>query len=90
MFLMCVLTVFSDNVKISEISLTVNPDAYNDKISTSRRVKRLIKTSFMFLSYMKMISEDPEIIEIMKKNMANNKNNEAMGKLYDIAMDCLK
>ena len=48
------------------------------------------RTSFMFLSYMKMISEDPDIIEIMKKNMASNTNNEAMSKLYDIAMNCLK
>ncbi len=48
------------------------------------------RTSFMFLSYMKMISDDPEIVEIMKKNMASNTNNKAMSKLYDIAMDCLK
>ena len=48
------------------------------------------RTSFTFISYLKMISEDFSIIMDMKKNMENNDSNEAMKKLYDIAMEYLK
>ena len=48
------------------------------------------KTSFMFMSYIRTLSENPEMIDIMKDNMKKNDNHEAMAKLYDIAIDCLK
>ena len=51
---------------------------------------RRFRTSYMFNKYMKEISENPNIIEEMKKNMAKNKNDLAMKKLYDIAMGFLK
>ena len=39
---------------------------------------------------MKKISDNPSIIDKMKKNMSKNKNHEAMEKLYKIAMQHLK
>ncbi len=51
---------------------------------------RRFRTSYMFNKYMKQISDNPNIIENMKKNMAKNKNDLAMEKLYKIAMDFLK
>ena len=51
---------------------------------------RRFRTSYMFNKYMKQISDNPNIIENMKKNMAKNKNDLAMEKLYDIAMGFLK
>ena len=48
------------------------------------------RTSFMFNRYMKEISKNPKIIDQMRKNMAKNTNNEAMTKLFDIAMEHLK
>ena len=47
------------------------------------------RTSFMFNLYMKKISNDPSIIDKMKKNMNTNKNHEAMEKLYKIAVQHL-
>jgi hypothetical protein len=35
----------------------------------------------MFNLFMKRISENPSIIDKMRKNMSKNKNNEAMEKL---------
>ena len=35
---------------------------------------------------MKRISENPSIIDKMRKNMSKNKNNEAMEKLYKIVV----
>ena len=40
--------------------------------------------------YMDAISKKPEIIEKMKKNMAKNKNDKAMEKLYKITLEHLK
>ena len=51
---------------------------------------RRFRTSYMFNKYMKEISDNPNIIEEMKKNMAKNKNDLAMEKLYNIAMGFLK
>lgn len=49
-----------------------------------------IRTAFMFNRYMKAISDNPKIIEKMQKNMANNRNDKAMEKLYDIVIEHLK
>ena len=51
---------------------------------------RRFRTAFMFHRYMKEIALHPQIIEEMRKNMEENNNNEAMGKLYKIAIDLLK
>jgi processive 1,2-diacylglycerol beta-glucosyltransferase len=48
------------------------------------------RTAFMFNHYMKKISDNPSIIDKMRKNMNKNKNNEAMEKLYKIALQHLK
>ena len=48
------------------------------------------RTQFMFNLFMKKISENPSIIDQMRKNMSKNKNNEAMEKLYKIAMKHLE
>ena len=47
------------------------------------------RTSFMFYRYMKKISDNPAIIDEMKKNMNKNKNHEAMEKLYKLAIKIL-
>ena len=51
---------------------------------------RRFRTSYMFSKYMEQVSENPNIIEEMKKNMARNKNDLAMEKLYKIVTDLLK
>lgn len=48
------------------------------------------KTPLFFKNYFKKISDNPSIIGEMQENMAKNTNNEAMKKLYEIAMDNLK
>lgn len=51
---------------------------------------RRFRTSYMFAKYLKEIADHPEIISKMQKNMAQNNNNQAMAKLYKIAMEHLK
>ncbi len=51
---------------------------------------RHFKTSYMFNRFMREISNNPNIIEDMKKNMSKNKNDQAMEKLYEIALKYLK
>ncbi|HIS19199.1 MAG TPA: glycosyltransferase [Candidatus Coprovivens excrementavium] len=58
---------------------------YFEKNSYGKR----FRTSFMFYRYMKKISENPSIIDEMKKNMSKNKNHEAMEKLYKLAIKIL-
>ena len=48
------------------------------------------RTQFMFNLFMKRISENPSIIDKMRKNMSKNKNNEAMEKLYKIVVKHLE
>ena len=51
---------------------------------------RMFKTSIGFYKYMKLLSEQPTIIQRMHKNMSKNTNDKAMEKLYKIALDTLK
>lgn len=48
------------------------------------------RTSFMFARYMKKISDNPAIIERMRKNMSNNNSDKAMQELYKIIIKHLK
>lgn len=51
---------------------------------------RHFRTLYMFNKFIKKISDDPSVIEKMKQNMAKNKNDKAMEKLYDIAVKIMK
>lgn len=72
------------------INCSGGQEVANYKYFVKNGYGRRFRTSFMFNKYMKEISDNPRIIEDMKKNMAKNKNNEAMEKLYKIAMQHLK
>lgn len=48
------------------------------------------RTQLGFTSYMKKISNNPNVINEMKKNMDKNNNDKAMEKLYKIALEHLK
>lgn len=72
------------------INCSGGQEVANYKYFVKNGYGRRFRTSFMFNRYMKEISDNPKIIENMKKNMAKNKNNEAMEKLYKIAMQHLK
>ena len=48
------------------------------------------RTQFTFNLFMRKISKDPSIIDKMRRNMSKNKNNEAMEKLYKIAVKHLE
>lgn len=72
------------------INCSGGQEVANYKYFVKNGYGRRFRTSFMFNKYMKEISDNPQIIEDMKKNMAKNKNNEAMEKLYKIAMQHLK
>lgn len=48
------------------------------------------RTAFMFARYMRMISDNPAIVERMQKNMAKNKSDKAMHELYKIIQKELK
>lgn len=62
----------------------------NYKYFTKNGYGRHFKTSYMFNKFMRQISANPKIIDDMKKNMSKNKNDQAMEKLYKIAIKCLK
>ena len=51
---------------------------------------RRFRTSYMFAKCLKEIADHPEIISKMQKNMAQNNNDQAMAKLYKIAMEHLE
>ncbi len=72
------------------INCSGGQEVANYKYFVKNGYGRRFRTSYMFNKYMKEISNNPKIIEDMKKNMAKNKNNEAMEKLYKIAMQHLK
>lgn len=48
------------------------------------------RTAFMFARYMRMISDNPAIVERMQKNMSKNKSDKAMHELYKIIQKELK
>lgn len=48
------------------------------------------KTAYFFNRYMKQVSANPKMITKLQNQMASNTNNEAMKKLYKLAMDILK
>ena len=50
---------------------------------------RMFRTSLGFYKYLKFISDNPEVIDRMKKNMAKNDNDKAMEKLYKLTKKIL-
>ena len=50
----------------------------------------MFKTTIGFYKYMKYISDCPEVINRMEKNMAKNTNDKAMEKLYKLTTRILK
>lgn len=71
------------------INCSGGQEVANYKYFVKNGYGRRFRTAFMFNKYMKEISDYPEIIQDMKENMANNRNNEAMEKLYKIVMQHL-
>ncbi len=51
---------------------------------------RMFKTPMGFIKYMNFISDNPQIIDKMQKNMAKNNNDKAMEKLYKLATKILE
>lgn len=72
------------------INCSGGQEVANYKYFVKNGYGRRFRTSFMFNRFMKNISDNPNIIEKMKKNMSKNRNNEAMEKLYKIALQHLK
>lgn len=72
------------------INCSGGQEVANYKYFVKNGYGKRFKTNFMFTKYMKNISKNPEIIDEMKNNMANNTNDKAMEKLYEIAMEYLK
>lgn len=72
------------------INCSGGQEVANYKYFVKNGYGRRFRTSFMFNKFMKKISDNPNIIEEMKKNMSKNRNNEAMEKLYKIALQHLK
>lgn len=72
------------------INCSGGQEVANYKYFVKNGYGRRFRTSYMFNRYMKKISDNPNIIEEMKKNMSKNRNNEAMTKLYKIALEHLK
>lgn len=72
------------------INCSGGQEVANYKYFVKNGYGKRFRTRFMFTRYMKSISKNPEIIDEMKNNMANNTNDKAMEKLYDIAMEHLQ
>lgn len=72
------------------INCSGGQEVANYKYFVKNGYGRRFKTLFMFSRFMKHISSNTKIIDDMKKNMSKNKNNQAMEKLYKIAMQHLK
>lgn len=72
------------------INCSGGQEVANYKYFVKNGYGRRFKTLFMFGRFMKHISSNPKIIDDMKKNISKNKNNQAMEKLYKIAMQHLK
>ena len=51
---------------------------------------RMFRTSLGFAHYLKYISDNPYVIDKMKKNMEKNSNDKAMEKLYKLAIRILE
>ena len=72
------------------INCSGGQEVANVKYFEKKGYGKRFRTAFMFNLYMKKISENPSIIDKMRKNMSKNKNDQAMEKLYKIAMEHLK
>lgn len=72
------------------INCSGGQEVANYKYFVKNGYGRRFRTSFMFNKFMKNISDNPMIIEEMKKNMSKNHNDKAMEKLYKIALQHLK
>lgn len=72
------------------INCSGGQEVANYKYFVKNGYGRRFRTSYMFNKFINEISENPSIIEDMKKNMSKNKNDKAMEKLYKIAIKFLK
>lgn len=72
------------------INCSGGQEVANYKYFVKNGYGRRFRTSYMFNKFINEISENPSIIEDMKKNMSKNKNDKAMEKLYKIAIKYLK
>ncbi len=72
------------------INCSGGQEVANYKYFVKNGYGRRFRTSYMFNKFMKNISDNPNIIEEMKKNMSKNHNDKAMEKLYKIALQHLK
>ncbi|MDE5888668.1 MAG: glycosyltransferase [Bacilli bacterium] len=72
------------------INCSGGQEVANYKYFVKNGYGRRFRTSFMFNKFMRNISDNPMIIEEMKKNMSKNHNDKAMEKLYKIALQHLK
>ncbi len=71
------------------INCSGGQEVANFKYFVKNGYGKKFKTTFTFIEYMKLISKNPEIISQMQKNMIKNKNDNAMQKLYEIAINIL-
>lgn len=71
------------------INCSGGQEVANFKYFEKNNYGKRIRTSFTFIRYMKKISDNPAVIAEMKESMDKNKNNEAMKKLYKLAMKFL-
>lgn len=78
------------NKPVIMINCSGGQEIANYKYFVRNGYGRMFKTSFMFTKYIKEISKHPEIIDKMSKRMEKNKNNEAMEKLYNLALKHMK
>lgn len=69
------------------INCSGGQEVANYKYFVKNGYGRRFRTAFSFFHYMKQISENPGIIEEMKKNMSKNTNDKAMEKLYKVVQD---
>ncbi len=72
------------------INCSGGQEVANYKYFVKNGYGRRFRTAFMFNKFIKKISDNPMIIEEMKKNMSKNHNDKAMEKLYKIALQHLK
>lgn len=71
------------------INCSGGQEVANYKYFVKNGYGKRFRTCFFFTRYMEMVSKNPNLIEKMKENMANNNNDKAMEKLYNIAVDIL-
>lgn len=78
------------NKPVIMINCSGGQERANYKYFVKNGYGRRFRTAYTFSRYMKEISDNPIIIEEMRKKMEKNNNDKAMEKLYKIVIDCLK